>query len=90
MGGRTAGTIEIIFPVEEDTAIVAGERMRLSSGRVSTVLVDTRTVRGPDVGTGVETVILVASGSLIDLGRDRRKEMVLEIRRDFDSEDREH
>lgn len=62
VGGRTAGTIEIILPVEWETAIVAGESMRLSSGRVSTALVDTKTVKGPGVGTEAETVMLACGG----------------------------
>ena len=57
--GRTAGSMEMILPVEGDTDIVAGERTRLSSGSVSTALVDTRTVKGPDVGMEVDTAILI-------------------------------
>lgn len=60
--GRTAGTMETIFPVVEERDIVAGERMRVSLGKVSTALVDTRTVKGSDVevGTEADTVILAA------------------------------
>lgn len=43
--GRISGTIDTILPVSGDTAIVAGESTRVSSGLVSTALVDTRTIR---------------------------------------------
>lgn len=57
-GGSTSGTMETILPVDGETDIVAGDKIRLSSGWVSTARVDTSTVKGSEDDKVVETVIL--------------------------------
>lgn len=46
-GGRISGTTDTILPVVGETEMVAGVRTKVSSGSVSTTLVETRTVSGP-------------------------------------------
>jgi hypothetical protein len=48
----------MILPVEGETDIVAGDKIRLSSGWVSTARVETKTVKGSVEDKVVETVIL--------------------------------
>lgn len=57
-GGSTSGTMEMILPVEGETDMVAGDKIRLSSGWVRTARVDTNTVKGSEEDKVVETVIL--------------------------------
>jgi hypothetical protein len=53
--GRIDDTMEMILPVTGDTQMVAGEITSESSGRVSTALVDTRTMTGPPLAGAAET-----------------------------------
>jgi hypothetical protein len=48
--GITAWMTLTILPVAGEMAIVAGVRMRVSSGRVRTALVEVRTTSGPPAG----------------------------------------
>lgn len=48
----------MILPVEGETDMVAGDKIRLSSGKVSTARVDTNTVKDSGEDKVLETVIL--------------------------------